>query len=108
MIVYSRPPIDNWFGWQHPSDIFKVATYWAHKPSEWELLWAKAQTLARVAGWQGDIREGPYVTLLPPHPSEPCKCPVLIAWKQDHAGQTFVASPFELPWFSDHDGRAEG
>jgi len=48
-------------------------------------------------GWEGDIREGPFVGALPIYESGRLS-PVLMAWKQDNNGTTFAASPFPLPW----------
>ena len=101
MIVYALIPIDFWNGWLKPSDLFRVSvgdddTKW-HDPAEWVSMWAKAQELARKVGWEGDIREGPYVTVLPEPPGP---SPVVIGWKQDNDGTTFIATPFELPWLA--------
>jgi len=61
-----------------------------------------AMELAREKGWEGDIRRGengPCVTALPfVDPEEYGKAYHIIAWKQDNNGQTFVASPQQLPW----------
>ena len=98
MIVYHVPPIDFWNGWQKPSDLFRVSvsdnTFEWHDPAEWASMWAKAQKLAKKAGWDGDIRDGPYVTVLPMPPGPP---PVVIGWKEDNNGNTFIATPYELP-----------
>jgi hypothetical protein len=98
MIVYHIPPIDDWRGWQRPSDLFRVSvSEWSEwfDPPLWRPSWVKAQELAKKAGWDGDIRDGPYVTVLPlpPGPS-----PVVIGWKQDNNGNCFIASPYKLPW----------
>lgn len=113
MIVYSLMPIDWWNGWREPSDLFRVNVHqnperW-HDPAEWDELWAKARELARRAGWEGDIREGPYVTVVPQDPGMSALPPVIIGWKQDNNGTTFVASPFPLPWLAKGcDDFAEG
>lgn len=110
MIVYSINPIDWWNGWQVPSDLFRVSVRemeveW-HEPAEWVKMWARARELAEKIGWEGDIREGPYVTVLPQPYEVP---PVVIGWKQDNNGTTFIASPFELPWLAaEAHGRVEG
>ncbi len=89
MIVYHIPPIDIWEGWQEPKD-----AEWLDD-AEWGPMWAKAQELARKVGWEGDIRTGPYVTVLPFPPGPP---PVVIGWKQSNNGNCFIASPYEMPW----------
>lgn len=104
MIVYAVMPIDFWNGWQKPSDLFRASgngfgTEW-HDPAEWLSMWAKAQELAEKAGWEGDIRDGPYVTVLPEPPGTSGLPPVVIGWKQGNNGGTFVASPYELPWLA--------
>jgi hypothetical protein len=110
MLVYCIDPIDFWSGWHKPQDIFKVSTQpWGmegeHLPGEWASAWIKAQALARRLGWEGDCREGPYVTVIPGNGGGPC--PFIIAWKQDNNGTTFVASPVALPWL-DADDNIEG
>lgn len=110
MIVYHIPPIDDWTGWQEPSEVFRarvdnLISEWLDA-AEWSPMWAKAQELANKAGWEGDIREGPYLTVLPYPPGPP---PIVIGWKQDNNGNTFIASPYELPWLdAEVFERAEG
>jgi hypothetical protein len=55
-----------------------------------------AYALARLVHWEGDIREGPFVSMLP-FPGNNWSAPI-IAWKQDNNGTTFIASPVSLPW----------
>lgn len=102
MFVYQVGPIDFWAGWHRPSDIFRVSDgrdddgqY--HSPTDWGPMWEKAQSLGTEAGWEGDIREGPYVTVIPDGDGGGT-CPVIIAWKQDNNGTTFIASPYPLTW----------
>lgn len=105
MIVYRLAPIDFWVGWNHKNDLFREITteelaYEFRDIEEWNWLWAVASALARRIGWEGDIREGPYVSMLPNAGCDP-ECSVLIAWKQDNNGTTFIASPYRLPWLED-------
>jgi hypothetical protein len=106
MFVYAIQPIDFWNGWQNPSDLFRVSTHEYstdyHNPAEWGPAWTKAKELARQVGWEGDIREGPYVTVLP-H-SDGGFPPFVIGWKQENNGDTFIAAPFELPWLAQEYG----
>ena len=112
MFVYKLPPIDCWTGWRKPSKVFRVQLdvsapasaereaweAWRSDKS-WNKLWAAARSGARRLGWDGDVREGPLVCVLPWHDSEsPNLAPVVIGWKQDDDGTTFVASPVRLPW----------
>ena len=100
MIVYKIGPIDHWNGWHEPSDLFRALSGFGDcewlDPADWERSWNKAQKLALQLGWDGDIRTGPFVTVLPDQDgSTP---PFLIGWKQDNNGTVFVASPLHLPW----------
>jgi hypothetical protein len=104
IIVYCVAATDMWIGWQKPSDLFRASVHdhhseW-HDPDNWNSMWASAKRLASRIAWEGDIREGPYVTVLPEVPGDQSLPPVVIAWKQDHRGTTFIASPFELPWIN--------
>jgi hypothetical protein len=64
-----------------------------HMAVDWAPMWEQAKKLARQIGWEGDIRTGPYVTVIPNIPGNYCPCDVLIAWNQDNNGATFIASP---------------
>lgn len=107
MIVYSIGIIDHWNGWQNPKRVFRAASKdtedgrtWA----DWEKLWTEAQWLAGRLGWEGDVRQGPYVAVVPNRPDEFWECSVIIGWKQDNNGSTFIASErFALRWLDDCD-----
>jgi hypothetical protein len=106
-------PIDLWNGWQKPSDLFRASAddggAERHDPVEWSAMWTKAKELASRAGWEGDIRSGPFVTVLPEPPGTYGLPPVVIGWKQDNNGTTFIAASYELPWLAaDCDSRIEG
>lgn len=89
--VYSLAPIDFWSGWTKAEHA--VDEYFTQ--SDLDALWAKASDLALDAGWEGDVRSGPYVAGFPdPDTGGPA---VMIAWKQENNGTTFVASPHPLP-----------
>ena len=105
MFVYYCNAIDDWSGWQDPVDLFRPYL-WNKAGLErdiyldgcrWKPFWDEAQALARSIGWEGDIRDGPYVTVIPPRGSgeEPL---LIVAWKQDNNGDTMIASDVELPW----------
>ena len=62
-------------------------------------LWEFGKSLAKKVGWEGDIREGPYVFFIPdPGSFEMRQC---FVFKQDNNGETFIISPFEMPWLRD-------
>jgi hypothetical protein len=70
MIVYSVSPSDFWGGWQSPErlvepqdedDGMNLFASW----EDWEAFWARAQNLARELGWEGEVRQGPFVAGLP-------------------------------------------
>lgn len=96
--VYSLGPIDFWAGMlseaeyrekMHAEDV-------DHIDEVYIPFFDQAKELARSIGWEGDIRQGPFISALPTednyHPF------TVIAWKQDNNGATFVASQYELPW----------
>jgi hypothetical protein len=103
MIIYVTKPIDDWWGWQRPEDVFRHGLNIAlvgtpfRSTGQWHELWDRAQHQARKAfDWDGEIREGPFISVLP-HP-ESGGSEIIIAWKQDNSGTTFIVSPFRLPW----------
>lgn len=76
--------LDEWRG-QTNSDFYAVA----------ELLWETGAMECRYNHhWEGDIRNGPYVFMIP---KEGTMEPGLV-WKQDNNGNTFVVTLTELPW----------
>lgn len=101
MIVYAVMPIDFWSGWQRPEELFRGGpdlTDDCHPAADWPPLWEEAKKLATRAGWEGDVSQGPFVTVVPEVPGTYSTPPVIIAWKQKNNGTSFVASPFPLPW----------
>jgi hypothetical protein len=101
VIIYCLPPIDQWSGWQKPDQVFTGTDKDdgdTHPADEWPELWKEVQRLAKGLGWEGDVREGPFVTVLPREPGDYWPGYVLVAWKQDNNGTTFLASPIHLPW----------
>ncbi|MBF0449003.1 MAG: hypothetical protein HQL67_12440 [Magnetococcales bacterium] len=123
MYVYSTPPIDFWDGWLSFRDELAKRVVWERqnpgKSSEpgtlvcgadyesigkaegmgsaalEELLYRAMHIAARNHGWEGDIRDGPYIAGVPE--GEYCSS-VMVAWKQDNNGTTFIGSPVRLPW----------
>ena len=102
MIVYQVCPIYDWSGWHDPRELFRVRVRifedFGLFSNQWDRAWEQALELGKEAGWEGDIREGPFVSVLPEPPGSYSAVPFLIAWKQDNNGTTFIASPYELPW----------
>lgn len=109
MFIYNMAPIDHWQGWLTVPEAAAKLCASAEEPEDAlrgladEL--AEAKQLAKAAGWEGDMREGPYVTFLPNNDNG-VAC--VIAWKQDNNGSTFVASPYQLPWLGDPMAKRKG
>ena len=100
--VYDVTYIDFWYGWHDP---------WApqtpnHEPVDPDQVrWIAASVIrairdiARVTGWEGDIRGGPYVAPVPGPDYEPERG-WFVALKQDNNGTTYLWSPVALPWLA--------
>jgi len=102
MIVYHINPIDFWEGWQKPSAVFSTDTFFpfrnpSYEVERWVKMWAKAQELAKKVGWEGDVSAGPFVSGIP----DDSETAIIIGWKQDNNGSTFIATPFEMPWLKE-------
>lgn len=108
LLVYALPPIDFWEGWTAERTF--MASCLSDLNVDWGLMrlgeYAKfrrdAMELAKRAGWEGDIRDGPYVAALP---NGDCESPLMIAWKQSSNGDTFIVSPLLLPWLEEWRGK---
>lgn len=119
--VYMIEPIDDWSGWMDKAALMSslaFVDFHEHPPAltisekikhdlrrskealgDFEAL---AMAAARTVGWEGDIRDGPYFSALPPKAFDNyCFVAVMMALKQDNNGQTFIVSPYELPWLAD-------
>lgn len=102
MYVYECSPIDFWHGW-HPlrtlmvrgGDEYDWAMEGLPSPGEVDATWKLAQTMARILGWEGDVRSGPYWI---PLPWDTGVWDFAIGWKQDNNGTTFIASPVQFTW----------
>lgn len=106
MYVYAINPIDCWSGWFPLDEFIKRSDKYDYFLME--DVYADLSTAMKIAreqhGWEGDVRAGPYIAALPTQESG---CPeILIAWKQDNNGQTFVASQRKLPWLDDDLGQS--
>ena len=112
MFVYARAPINFWHGWltedAYRRQLVELDTQQGELGGEsdaiakYEARRDAALALARRVGWEGDIREGPFIAGLPTDNSGKDGL-TMIAWKQDNNGATFVVSPFRLPWLETGD-----
>lgn len=95
MFVYVIPPIDLWEAWL-PEKEFRAKIEDGGLESEFDEFRKDALRVALALGWEGDFREGPYVTALI-HPQF-CGATLeyVLAWKQDNNGTTYLASPRKL------------
>ena len=93
---YVTYPIDFWSGWQQPHQVFKSEknSFEKHRKDDWEPIWKKAKWCGEQTCWEGDISEGPYVTVLPI--AEGVLAPIIIGWKQSNNGTTFIYSEERL------------
>jgi hypothetical protein len=104
MYVYECGPIDFWNGFMSEAEFRQHVskTWWQPGFDDVYVqeFWAALLSGARKLGWEGDMREGPYYAPLPPH--EMGAGPgLIIAFKQDNNGQTFVGSSYRLPYLED-------
>jgi hypothetical protein len=102
--LYRLNPIDWWDGWTPEYDYLRrlfVDEYADNnrgRVADYVSLRAKAERMALKAGWEGDIRgDDVFVSALPPANGDGAG-PLMIAWKQENNGDTFVYSPWPLPW----------
>lgn len=111
MFIYETVPIDHWQGWlTMPEAAAKLCVDGLGFTHEEELRHLadnleEAKRLAKAAGWEGDMREGPFVSMLP---NQDNTVSYVIAWKQDNNGSTFVASPYQLQWLGDPMAKRKG
>ncbi len=56
---------------------------------------AAAKEVAIELGWEGDMRDGPYVSVLPDPAGD--QSLFLVGFKQSNNGLTFIGSQVELP-----------
>lgn len=109
LFVYVLPPLDHWFGWHdlsrtQPDDIYPrrengwdVERYQHGEPFRAEvdrLLYNGRKLAEETLGYDGDLAEGPFLSLLP---AFPVAVP-LVAWTQEARGLAFVASAVPLPY----------
>lgn len=94
---YCICPIDYWVGATEYMMFFRSA-----EPNDalfvTDMLVAGQRLAKEELSWNGDVREGPYVMALPGDTA----CELVVAWKHDNNGDTFIISPVELPWLDPH------
>jgi len=102
MFAYElESPIDFWEGWLTEAEYLEhlikggpfSGDYKWSQIGEYFRLRIKAEEIACTIGWEGDTRQGPFITALPPDD-------IIVAWKHDNNGDTFVFSPRPLPWLA--------
>lgn len=118
---YAVDPIDFWDGWMDKSAfLLSLIEEDDEPPPSWltvsqniarklkrsqEILGAfevAAKVVAPLIGWEGDIREGPYFSVLPGNSRDNNVCvPIIMAFKHNNNGTTFIASSYELPWLQE-------
>lgn len=93
--IYERDPIDDWDGYHklHVWDIFNNVN-WR------KLIYQSLTVLNNNSAWEGDIREGPYVAMLPGNEYDFADWVVLL--KQDNNGTTFVVSNYKLDYLDEY------
>ncbi len=102
--VYHIYPID--FGWEYLPEfedvLCKISKYerraaggtWCIHTADFVADFARAKKLADAIGWEGDYRETPRILFFPVE----LEFKYGFAWKHDNNGDTFIISPFHLPW----------
>ncbi len=93
--VYVVGPIDYWPAWisidTPPVEDYPVGKYAEARHA----LLEHAKRRFHEAGWEGDIRMGPFFAGLP---TSDITGVVMVGLKQDNNGTTFIWSPYALPW----------
>lgn len=103
IFVYGVEPIDAWLAWSDEEQLKASVDRWCSSERRsgfwafYEAFRDQSMEIARSLGWQGDIREGPFVAGVPTFEIRNTSL-FMVAWKQDDDGLTFIASPVRLPW----------
>jgi hypothetical protein len=97
--VYVLGPIDWWPAWTSLDaplvEEFASESDRAGQRQQLEALLEYAKARFREAGWEGDVRMGPFFAGLP---TDDVTGEVMVGLKQGNNGTTFIWSPYELPW----------
>lgn len=99
--VYELPPIDWWIGWTLAKTI-KADRDALETGANGEIVKALRTALKEIlerTSWEGDFGEGPRVIGLP-HENEPEFSLLVVGFKQQNNGTTFIWSPVQLPWLA--------
>lgn len=103
VIVYAVGPIDHWQGWIDLRK-FNAADFAgeygdpARFAKQVEDFIKAAKAVAYNVGWEGDIRQGPFLSALPIEGGSDSG--MMVGWKQDNNGTTFIASSIPLEYMS--------
>ena len=103
LYVYRVDPIDFWHGWMEADKYIAQIAAYATETDDWSpvdnyrAMMKAGQEAAYKLNWEGDMRDGTYISGLPGRNSGE-DGNIMIAWKQDHGGVTFVISTILLPW----------
>lgn len=115
LIVYETGPLDWWAG-MIPLNNFAAGEFAdPHAEDTWapqntpegfskyinDLLEEAKSLAADVLFYEGDVREGPFLSVLP-DPANQRTLPIL-AWKQDNNGMTYIATLMPLPYLDSDD-----
>ena len=112
--VYATDPIDFWNGWHKPDDILgtcgKELTDTGEGSyidiQEYNKRLEELKEKALDLGWEGDICQGPFVSVFPQTPGDYCHPKIMIGFKQRSNGTTFIYSGWKLPMF-DNDSSVQ-
>lgn len=101
---YACPPIDYFDGCMTVEQHFANKTAGDDGQVDLVAIITDLHLLVRemhsMPTWEGDVTEGPFIFSLPdPHRSI---MEIGFVWKQENNGTTFVLSPFQLPWLTNH------
>ena len=103
MFLYAISHIDFWPGWMTETEFLaSLDEEWNSRLARhrYEEQRAKALTLARRRGWEGDFAVGLLIAGIPPGRGDTWG-KWIYGWKQSSNGTTFIASPYRLPWLEE-------
>ena len=105
--VYCTGPLDFWNGWHDAADIVRergdgLTEYGEGKfvdKEEFDRCYAELIKKATDMGWEGDIIEGPFVSVFPQEEFNAYHPRIMIAFKQRNNGTCFIYSGWPLVQF---------
>jgi hypothetical protein len=114
-IVYQIDPIDFWTGTtsfeeylratnaegnrNDPVDPLNRVPRLRAEAEVWDRFRSAMTAAKEGSNWAGDIREGPFVLLLPEPPAMQLAG---FLWKEENNGTTYVVSEIALPWLDQY------